>query len=420
MFKIEKSSVTSTSLWKCLICFFTFHNITMPIMSQSDPNLLIKAQTLSQKFTLVDGHIDLPLRLHEAQFENDEKLLREVYSTTKGDFDLLRAREGGLNGAFMAVYIPADYQKSGGAKQLADSVFQYLETITRLQPELYQMARNPQDVTKGQKTNQFSIMAAIENGEAIEDDLNHLQHFKNKGLTYMTLCHGKDNRICDSSYDDTQTWKGVSDFGYKVLDEMQRLGIMIDVSHISDNAFFQVAQYVKVPLVATHSSCRKFTPGFERNVSDEIIKEIARTNGVVMVTFGSTFLEGDIAVKFRERRQKYKTLIQENNLTLDSEAEINFRKDFDTQFPPIFADVSHVADHIDHIVSLVGIEHVGLGSDFDGVGDSLPTGLKDVSGYPNIIFHLLKRGYSDEDIKKICSDNLFRVWNEVLDYGLQK
>lgn len=229
----------------------------------------------------------------------------------------------------------------------------------------------------------------------------------------MTLCHGKDNLICDSSYDNSRTWNGLSGWGRQVLDEMQKLGIMVDVSHVSDSAFYQIARYVRVPIIASHSSCRFFTPGFERNVSDDIIREIARLNGLVMVTFGSTFLDGKTASEYRERRQKYASLIQENKLIPDTREEIDFRREFDKTNPPVFADVSRVADHIDHIVRLVGIDYVGLGSDFDGVGDSLPAGLKDVSGYPNLIFHLLKRGYSEEDIYKICSGNLLRVWKEV-------
>ncbi len=382
--------------------------------SQFNSNLLLKAQKLSQKYTIVDGHIDLPLRLHSANFTSDVAMLDMVYSTQKGDFDLLRAQKGGLNGAFMAVYIPASYQSTGGGKLLADSMFHQLETIARSKPDLYHYSTRPKDILKAQRHGRFSIIPAIENGEAIEDNLANLLHFKNRGLAYMTLCHGKDNRICDSSYDDSRTWNGVSDFGYRVLDEMQRLGIMIDVSHISDSAFFQVAQYVKVPLIATHSSCRKFTPDFERNVSDEIIKEIARTKGVVMITFGSTFVDGDIANDFRARRQKYQELLKSKDIAKGSEEEKAIKKQFDLDFPPVFADVSKVVDHIDHVVKLVGVDYVGLGSDFDGVGDSLPNGLKDVSDYPNIIYHLLQRGYSKKDIKKICSGNLFRVWNEVL------
>ncbi len=384
---------------------------------QSEDKLWKEAIKLSQKYTIVDGHIDLPLRLHSADFSNDKDMLDMVYSTPKGDFDLVRARKGGLDGAFMAVYIPAAYRTKGGAKLLADSMFLQLKTITQLKSDLYHYSTNPKDIIQSKKKGLFSIIPAIENGEAIESDIANLAHFKKMGVGYVTLCHGKDNRICDSSYDDSRTWNGVSQFGYEVLDEMQRLGIMIDVSHISDSAFFQVAQHVKVPLIATHSSCRKYTPGFERNVSDEIIKEIARTNGVVMITFGSTFVDGDIVVQFRERRQKYQDLLKKQNILIGSEDEKAFKNQFDAEYPPIFADVSKVVDHIDHVVSLVGINHVGLGSDFDGVGDSLPVGLKDVSDYPNIIYHLLKRRYSKKDIKKICSGNLFRVWNDVLDYG---
>lgn len=399
---------------KCHL-FLLFFIIILPsfTMSQSDKALLKKSRELSRNTLLVDGHIDLPYRIHKKTWTNQKELLPYVYNTTEGDFDLTRARKGGLNAAFMAVFIPADYQQKGGARNLADSLFGYLENMAKSQPDLWTLAGSPEDIQVAYDKKQFAIIPAIENGAAIENNLNNLSYFKNKGLAYMTLCHGKDNLICDSSYDNSRTWNGLSGWGRQVLDEMQKLGIMVDVSHVSDSAFYQIARHVRVPIIASHSSCRFFTPGFERNVSDDIIREIARLNGLVMVTFGSTFLDGKTASEYRERRQKYASLIQENKLIPDTREEIDFRREFDKTNPPVFADVSRVADHIDHIVRLVGIDYVGLGSDFDGVGDSLPAGLKDVSGYPNLIFHLLKRGYSEEDIYKICSGNLLRVWKEV-------
>lgn len=401
----------------CKTHLFILMSITLPLSSQSDSIIWQKALQLSQNLTLVDGHIDLPYRLHQKKIVQRDEFRSYVYDTAEGDFDLKRAQKGGLNGAFMAVYIPAEYQNSGGARDLADTLFSYLDTITQLHPSICSVARNPEEVMSAQKANQFAIISAIENGAAIENNLDNLKHFKNKGLAYMTLCHGKDNLICDSSYDQSRTWNGLSAWGYQVLDEMQRLGIMIDISHVSDSAFYQVARYVNVPVIASHSSCRAFTPDFERNVSDDMIREIARLNGVVMVTFGTVFIDGKVAAKFRERRNRYTTLLAEKNIIPKSEEEMTFRKEFDLEFLPVFVDVSRVVDHIDHIVQLVGINHVGLGSDFDGVGDSLPTGLKDVGAYPNLIYHLLKRGYSEADIQKITSGNIFRVWSDALDYG---
>ncbi len=228
------------------------------------------------------------------------------------------------------------------------------------------------------------------------------------------MTHAKDNKICDSSYDTTRTWKGLSPFGYKVLDEMQKNGIMVDISHVSDSTFYQTLRYVKVPVIASHSSCRKFTPGFERNMSDEMIRMMKTNNGVIMVNFGSSFLDGSIDFYNDSLRTVYQNLLAEKGIKEDSDEGKLFKDDFQKRNPKLYSDVEKVADHIDHIVALAGVDQVGFGSDYDGVGDSLPKGLKDVSDYPNLIYVLLKRGYSDTDIEKMCGGNLFRVWNKVL------
>ena len=257
----------------------------------------------------------------------------------------------------------------------------------------------------------------MENGAPIESDLSRVAYFKNRGISYITLTHGKDNLICDSSYDTTRTWNGLSPFGFQVLDEMQRTGIMIDISHVSDSTYYQTIRHVKVPVIASHSSCRKFTPGFERNMSDDMISKIKANGGVIMVNFGSTFLDSNIDKYNDSMRTELRNLLVEKGLDEKSEEGKNFTKDFQVKHPKLYSDVQKVADHIDHIVALAGVDHVGFGSDYDGVGDSLPTGLKDVSDFPNLIYELLTRGYSENDIEKMCSGNVFRVWNKVLEYA---
>jgi len=169
-------------------------------------------------------------------------------------------------------------------------------------------------------------------------------------------------------------------------------------------------------VIASHSSCRKYTPGFERNMSDDMIKKLGENGGVMMINFGSTFLDINIRNYRNERRNKLSQLLKEKGLEGSDEAAKIVIENFNKENPQKFSDINMVADHIDHAVSLAGIDHVGFGSDYDGVGDSLPTGLKDVADYPNLIAELIKRGYSDEDIEKICSGNLFRVWEAVESY----
>jgi membrane dipeptidase len=194
---------------------------------------------------------------------------------------------------------------------------------------------------------------------------------------------------------------------------------MIDVSHISDNAFYDVLAVAPVPLLASHSSARKFVPGFERNMSDDLIAKMGKNGGVIMINFGSTFLDGNVSDTREKQREELQALLIEKGVSSNSEAGKLIIEKYRADNPLVFADVKRVADHIDHVVSIAGVDHVGFGSDYDGVGDSLPTGLKDVSDYPNLIAELLNRWYSREDIEKICYKNLFRVWQATLDYSAQ-
>lgn len=380
----------------------------------NDKILTERANTLAQKFIIADGHVDLPFRLKVANFRLEKEYLGIPYQTSTGDFDYIRAKKGGLDAPFMSIYIPASTQLNGGAKELADSLINMVKYIADNQPDYFTLAFNPGDVKKAKKKGKIALPMGMENGAPVENDLSLIPYFRKRGISYITLTHSKDNKICDSSYDSTRTWKGLSPFGYKVLDEMRKSGIMIDISHVSDSTFYQTLRYVKVPVIASHSSCRTFTPGFERNMDDDMIRLMKPNGGVIMVNFGSTFLDGKIDSYNDSLRNVFMAQMVEKGLKDGSEEAIKFKEEFQRNNPKLYSDVEKVADHIDHIVALTGVDHVGFGSDYDGVGDSLPKGLKDVSDYPNLIKVLLKRGYSDKEIEKICSGNLFRVWNKVL------
>ncbi|HMR89330.1 MAG TPA: dipeptidase [Saprospiraceae bacterium] len=395
---------------------FTF-TISFHMYGQKDLKLLKKANKLAQKYVIVDGHVDLPYRLKVKNFRLEKEYLGIPYQTTDGDFDYVRARKGGLDAPFMSIFIPSRLQVDGGAKELADSLINMIEYIATQQNKYFAIAKSPKDVIKAKKKGKIALPMGMENGAPIESDLSRIAYFKNRGISYITLTHGKDNLICDSSYDTTRTWKGLSPFGYQVLDEMQRTGIMVDVSHVSDSTYYQTIRYVKVPVIASHSSCRKFTPGFERNMSDDMISKIKGNGGVIMVNFGSTFLDSNIDKYNDSMRTELRSLLVDKGLDEKSEEGKKFTEAFQKSHPKLYSDVQKVADHIDHIVALAGVDHVGFGSDYDGVGDSLPTGLKDVSDFPNLIYELLTRGYSDSDIEKMCSGNVFRVWNKVLEYS---
>lgn len=373
-----------------------------------------KATELAQNFIIIDGHVDLPYRLKVRNFKLEKKYLGIPIKTDKGDFDYVRSKAGGLNAPFMSIYIPSSYEDNG-AKILADSLIDMVKGIAMEHPDKFAIAYSPQDVRSQFTAGLISLPMGMENGAPIEHDLNNVRYYKERGISYITLTHAKDNHICDSSYDSTRTWNGLSPFGKELIKEMNNTGIMVDISHVSDSTFYQVLNLTNVPVIASHSSCRIFTPGFERNMNDDMLKKLAANGGVIQINFGSSFLDGEVQKQNDLNRAALNKLLSEKELQPNDEKANSIIEKFKKTHPTLYADVKTVANHIDHVVKIAGIDHVGLGSDFDGVGDSLPTGLKDVSAYPNLIAELLNRGYPETDIEKICSGNVFRVWQQVLD-----
>lgn len=373
----------------------------------------IKAKELADRFIIADGHVDLPFRLQVKNFRLEKKYTGIPVQSDEGDFDFVRAKKGGLDAPFMSIYIPAD-RNTAEAKLLADSLIAMINYIGKEESKYFEVAYTPADVQRIAAAGKIALPMGMENGSPISS-IEDVAAYHKKGISYVTLTHSKDNDICDSSYDSTGTWGGLSPYGKEVVKAMNKEGVMVDVSHISDNAFYDVLKITQVPVIASHSSARKYTPGWQRNMSDDMIVKLKDNGGVIMVNFGSSFLDSDV-VKYREELSaKLKQELEAKGLK-GRELRTEIGKAF-TGDLKAYSDVKRVADHVDHIVKLAGIDHVGIGSDYDGVGDSLPTGLKDVSDYPNLLEELLNRGYSESDIEKICSGNVFRVWNKVLDYA---
>lgn len=389
------------------------------LVAQSDEDSLRqKAKSMARDYLILDGHIDMPYRLHNQGKKNSDQYLPEVLIATKGEFDYQKARKGGLDVAFMAVFVPAKYQETGGGSEYADELINMIDSIILAYPDKFAACGSSASAKANFKQGLISLSLGLENGAPIVD-FDALRHFYQRGIRYITLTHGKDNHICDSSYDDKRTWGGLSDFGKSLIPEMNKTGMLIDVSHVSDQTFYQVLDLTATPVLATHSSCRKFTPGWERNMSDEMIEKLAENGGVIQINFGSDFIDGTHGEKKRDRKERFDAILESKGLEKGTDEAKALWEEFRKVYPKPFASVDQVADHIDHVVSLVGINHVGLGSDFDGVGDSLPTGLKDPSDFPNLIYTLLKRGYSDQDIEKLCGLNVLRVWEEVENYASQ-
>ena len=392
-------------------------SVGMPLCAQTTPDADLRqhAQELAQRYIITDGHIDLPFRMKIANFRLQKEWI-DVTENTEGDFDYVKAKAGGLDAPFMSIYVPASYQKTAEmpsrAKVFADSLIDLVRTIPQKYPDKFALANTPQEVKANTEQGLISLPMGMENGAPIEESLDNVQYFYDRGIRYITLTHSKVNQICDSSYDTVRVWNGLSPFGEEVVREMNRVGIMVDISHVSDSTFYDVMRLTEAPVIASHSSCRKFVPGFERNMDDDMIRALADNGGVIQINFGSTFVDADAREKSDVVRDHLGTWMAERSLTMKDSAAQAYAETY-MQEHPTFSTVQRVADHIDHVVQLVGIEHVGFGSDFDGVGDTLPTGLKDASDYPNLIAELLNRGYSDEDIEKICYQNTFRVWSAV-------
>jgi membrane dipeptidase len=398
-----------------LICLVTLSCKENNSDSDKDEQLRAKAKELTQRFILTDGHVDLPYRLRIKHFQLQREYMGIPVSTKEGDFDYERAKKGGLDAPFMSIYIPSDYQlKADKGKALADSLINMIRGIVEAHPDKFALAGTPQDIEVNTQAGKISLPMGMENGAPIGDSIENVKYFFDRGIRYITLTHGKDNQICDSSYDSLNKWKGLSPFGEKVVAEMNRVGIMVDISHVSDSAFYDVMKITRAPVIASHSSCRFFTPGFQRNMSDDMLKVLAKNDGVIQINFGASFLDSLARVN-RNLLDSLENILIAKGLTSRDSAAQPIIDQFAKNHAELYSDVERVADHVDHVVKIAGIDHVGIGSDYDGVGDTLPLGLKDVSDYPNLIYALLKRGYTDEDIEKICSKNVFRVWNKVIE-----
>ena len=338
-----------------------------------DADSAAAARRIAQSSIIADTHIDVPYRL--------EKNPADISAATEdGDFDYPRAVTGGLNAAFMSIYTPAELEADGGSREVAESLIGLVEGLVGQSPDKFAIARSVEDVREQFKAGLISLPLGMENGSPIEGDLKNIEHFYDRGIRYITLTHSLSNHISDSSYDENRQWNGLSKFGFDVVREMNRLGMMIDVSHVSDAAFWQIIATSKAPVIASHSSSRHFTPGFERNMNDEMIVALAKRGGVIQINFGSSFISQTTREYSDARSAARKQYLAQNPDLREEDIYDSFAESYAEEHGPLpFAALADVLDHFDHVVGLVGVDHVVIGSDYDGVGDSLPIGLKDVA-----------------------------------------
>ncbi|MDR7134764.1 membrane dipeptidase [Lysobacter niastensis] len=368
------------------------------------------AQKLAQDATIVDTHIDAPSELL--------KHWDDLGVAAPGkEFDYPKARQGGLDVAFMSIYTSPEEDAEGKAWQIANTQIDAVEAMVGRHPDKFAVLRSPGDLERLRAGGRVTLALGMENGAPIGDDLAKIAQFHARGVRYITLAHSANNRISDSSYTVQKQWGGLSPFGEKVVAEMNRVGIMVDVSHLSDDAVRDVLRVTDVPVIASHSSMRHFTPGFERNISDELARAVAAEGGVVQLAFGTAFVSpkaaADLQAFFAAEADFDRANAAAAAAGQPTRSKDDFEKEWKTAHPVPVVHIDAVLDQIDYGVKTIGIDHVGMGSDFDGVSGNLPVELHSVADYPNLVAGLQARGYKDADIRKILGGNLLRVWNAV-------
>ncbi|MGM0565162.1 MAG: dipeptidase [Bacteroidota bacterium] len=379
-------------------------------------NLIQKAEEYHRSFVTVDSHTDTPLWFLSEDYNFGE---RHHPGKSSNKIDLPRMEEGGLDAVFLAAFVgqgkrtPEGHQK---AYLRAHRIIDSIETVASRHSEKAEIATTPQDASRLKNEGKKALYIGMENGYPLNRDIKRIEEFYKRGVRYITLSHTKNNEICDSSTD-TLEHGGLSDFGENVVKEMNRLGVMIDVSHISDSAFYDVIQISQTPVIASHSNARALRD-HPRNLSDDMLKAIAKNNGVVQVCVLSDYVkdmppdpERDSAMRLL--RKKFNGF---DDLTEEEQAAARRQwQEINQKYPAPMAHLTDLADHIDHIAEVAGIDHVGIGTDFDG-GGAL-NGVYDGSELKNITVELIRRGYSYEDIQKIWSGNFFRVFSDVIKHA---
>ena len=368
------------------------------------------AAKLAQDAIIVDTHIDAPGILMD-------KWADLGVEAKDREFDYPRSRTGGLDVAFMSIYTSPKQDADGSAWHVANQMIDGVEAAVQRNPGKFAILTSPKDVARLIEGGRVLLPLGMENGAPLGDKLDNVRFFFERGVRYITLAHSANNRIADSSYALEKTWNGLSPFGREVVREMNRLGIMVDVSHLGDASAKEAIALSTVPVIASHSAFRHFTPGFERNISDEIARLVAAKGGVIQVPFGTAFIDpasaADTQAHFRaindfNRRNAERKAAGEPEL--DRKA---FDREWDAAHPPRASTLAQVLDQLDYGVKLVGIDHVGIGSDFDGVDGELPPELKTVADFPHLVAGLQARGYREAGIRKLLGGNLLRAWTAI-------
>lgn len=405
--------IKSFSVATLVVVAAIFHSACSPGSSESDTRA--NAERIHQAVFSLDSHGDLPYLMSNRP-DFDVSVWNDV--STGSQIDLPRMQHGGLDGIFLAVYVgQGPRTPEGNEAAIAEGLklFDIIHEIAEKHPEMAGIATTEAEGKALKQSGRTALFIGVENGYAIGNNIEMLKQHYDLGARYMTLSHTRNNDICDSATD-TAEHGGLSAFGIDVVREMNRLGMMIDVSHISDESFYDCLEYSQAPIVATHSSARALY-NHPRNLSDEMIKALAEKGGVLQMNMFSAYMKDDSPERMAAMEKLNGEFPRSTDMTDEMrQARRLAMEALNEEYPYERATLEMVVDHIDHVVQLVGIDHIGIGPDFDGGGGV--TGMYDVSEAANVTHELVKRGYSEADIEKIWSGNFFRVMKSVEDTAL--
>ncbi|UCF44480.1 MAG: dipeptidase [Planctomycetota bacterium] len=378
--------------------------------TMTDRQIMDIANVVHKKTLIIDTHVDIP----DTNYATE--VLDPGIDNPKLKCDLVKMNKGGIDGVFLAAYVKQKERNEQGYKDAYGSAIAQLEAMHRLTEKMYpdrcELATSTAGVERIAEAGKKAIMVGIENGFAIGKDLSKIEEFYNLGVRYITLGHNGHNDICDSCKpneklgDKGSEHDGLSEFGREVVAEMNRLGVIADVSHISEKSLYDVVEVSGAPVIASHSGCLALWD-HPRNLNDKQLKVLAKNGGVIQIVAVAGFLIEDSPQRGKAVSDVAEQLDQG---TIETPQFIEKMKEIDAKYPPA-ADVDVFVDHIEHAVKVAGIDHVGIGSDFDG-GGGIP-GFNDHSEALNVTIELVRRGYSEDDIIKIWGGNFLRVWTEV-------
>lgn len=388
--------------------------LSLPVLSlaqQTPGSMSPKAAKIHAKALTIDTHADVPINMMKPGFDI---AVEHDYEKDRSQIDFPRMIKGGMDGMFFAVYLGQGKRSEEAtleAKQKALAIFDKIHEAVKLNPNVAGLATTSKDAYRLQKEGKRAVFIGMENGWPIGKDIANLKQYYDLGLRYVTLSHSSNNDICDSSTDgDGPEHNGLSPLGEEVVKEMNRLGMMVDISHVSDSTFYDVIKLTKAPVIASHSSCRALCD-VPRNMTDDMIKVLAKNGGVIQINF----VPGFVKKPSQPHEMSLKALrlkIRQTDLSdADKKALRDEMKAINEKYKSDMPTLSEAVDHIEHVIKLTSVDHVGIGMDLDGGGEVI--GLTDVSQIGGITEELVKRGYSAKDIEKIWGGNIMRVLDQV-------